>query len=180
MATHASPSETTSEATSDTTSGTTTEEPSEPVEPETTETTEPTQDASDDATDDATTAPTPNFRGLCKAFQANDKAGAGKSLDSAAFTALAALAALATTAAGQSAVVDGAGSSVAADTRGIRACDDEREDESEEGVGELGLAHGPAILSGSRFYRQVPAHALGACRHSPVARYATPPSRPAR
>ena len=78
VAKDASPSETTSE----TTGGTTTETPSEPVEPESTEPTE-------DATDDATAAPTPNFRGLCKAFQANDKSGAGTSLDSAAFAALA-------------------------------------------------------------------------------------------
>jgi hypothetical protein len=35
------------------------------------------------------TRPTPNLRGLCKAYQATDRSRAGKSLDSAAFTALA-------------------------------------------------------------------------------------------
>src|SRR5688572_11758431 len=36
-----------------------------------------------------TTGPTPSFKGLCNAFQATDHSAHGKSLDSAAFTALA-------------------------------------------------------------------------------------------
>jgi hypothetical protein len=38
---------------------------------------------------ETTAPPTPNLEGLCKAFQASDKAAHGKALDSAAFTALA-------------------------------------------------------------------------------------------
>lgn len=55
----------------------------------TTETTEtPTEtETSTETTTEA--APTPSFEGLCKAYQATDHAAHGKSLDSAAFTALA-------------------------------------------------------------------------------------------
>ena len=52
-----------------------------------TESTEPTEDAETETAESAT--PTPNFRGLCKAYQATDHSAHGKSLDSAAFTALA-------------------------------------------------------------------------------------------
>jgi hypothetical protein len=90
VAKHATPSETTTETTSDTTTGTTSGTTTEPVEPGTSETSEPVESGTAEPTGDATAAPTPSFRGLCKAFQANDKSGAGKALDSAAFTALAA------------------------------------------------------------------------------------------
>lgn len=40
-------------------------------------------------TESDTTGPTPSFKGLCNAFQATDHSAHGKSLDSAAFTALA-------------------------------------------------------------------------------------------
>ena len=60
----------------------------------TTEVTEPTEstEAAETETPTETTteaAPTPNFEGLCKAYQATDHSAHGKSLDSAAFTALA-------------------------------------------------------------------------------------------
>ena len=45
-----------------------------------------------EATDDPTASPTPNLTGLCTAFQATDRSDNGTSLDSAAFTALAAAA----------------------------------------------------------------------------------------
>lgn len=44
------------------------------------------------ATDTGTSSPTPNVEGLCRAFQATDRSAHGSSLDSAAFTALAAAA----------------------------------------------------------------------------------------
>jgi hypothetical protein len=57
----------------------------------------PTEDASDGAgeaeagesTETTEAAPTPSFKGLCKAYQATDRSKAGNSLESAAFTALA-------------------------------------------------------------------------------------------
>ena len=64
----------------------------------TTEVTEPTESTEAEETETAETettettteaAPTPNFEGLCKAYQATDHSAHGKSLDSAAFTALA-------------------------------------------------------------------------------------------
>jgi hypothetical protein len=51
--------------------------------------TESTTGATTESPETATSTPTPNFEGLCKAFQANDKSAHGKALDSAAFTALA-------------------------------------------------------------------------------------------
>lgn len=39
-------------------------------------------------TEASSVAPTPSFKGLCKAFLANDKSAHGKALESAAFTAL--------------------------------------------------------------------------------------------
>jgi hypothetical protein len=59
---------------------------------ESTETTtaDPAETADETVGETETTAPpTPNLEGLCKAFQASDKAAHGKALDSAAFTALA-------------------------------------------------------------------------------------------
>lgn len=56
---------------------------SETVDP--TETTQPADNAS--ATESA--SPTPSFKGLCKAYQNGNRQTRGKSLDSAAFTALA-------------------------------------------------------------------------------------------
>lgn len=56
---------------------------------------EPTAVASETTADSATseatsaTAATPNYAGLCTAYQASDKSAPGKALDSAAFTALA-------------------------------------------------------------------------------------------
>lgn len=61
-----------------------------PTTEETTATT--TEATATEATTEAETeseTATPNLEGLCKAFQANDKSLHGKSLDSAAFTALA-------------------------------------------------------------------------------------------
>ncbi len=73
-----------------------TPKPTEATEPtetaETTEsgvgTTETTESAETESPSESA-APTPNFRGLCNAFQATDRSAHGKSLDSAAFTALA-------------------------------------------------------------------------------------------
>lgn len=53
---------------------------------------DPSESAEAGTSDDAETSgatPTPSFKGLCKAYQATDRSKAGKSLDSAAFTALA-------------------------------------------------------------------------------------------
>jgi hypothetical protein len=52
---------------------------------------EPTESAESSETAETaeTSSPTPSFRGLCTAYQATDRAAHGKSLDSAAFTALA-------------------------------------------------------------------------------------------
>ena len=53
---------------------------------------DPSESAEAGTSDDAETSgatPTPSFKGLCKAYQAKDRTSAGKSLDSAAFTALA-------------------------------------------------------------------------------------------
>lgn len=60
-----------------------------PTETTTTETTESTEAAETETPTETTTeaTPTPNFEGLCKAYQATDR-DHGKSLDSAAFTAL--------------------------------------------------------------------------------------------
>jgi hypothetical protein len=58
----------------------------------TTETTESTEAAETETPTESTTesaTPTPSFEGLCKAYQATDRSDHGKSLDSAAFTALA-------------------------------------------------------------------------------------------
>lgn len=58
----------------------------------TTETTEATEAAETETPTESTTesaTPTPSFEGLCKAYQATDRSDHGKSLDSAAFTALA-------------------------------------------------------------------------------------------
>ena len=63
----------------------------------------PTDTATDEAETDAA-SPTPNLEGLCKAFQASDKAEPGKALDSAAFTALETAAAADTAAAGDVAI----------------------------------------------------------------------------
>ena len=63
-----------------------------PTETTTTETTESTEAAETETPTETTTesaTPTPNFEGLCKAYQATDHSAHGKSLDSAAFTALA-------------------------------------------------------------------------------------------
>lgn len=65
--------------------------------PKPTETTEATTSPTDDvteseqaeATETPEATPTPSFEGLCKAYQATDRTKAGKSLDSAAFAALA-------------------------------------------------------------------------------------------
>jgi len=60
-----------------------------PSETETaTETPTETESAETEGADEST-APTPNFEGLCKAFQATDRSLKGSSLTSAAFTALA-------------------------------------------------------------------------------------------
>lgn len=53
---------------------------------------DPSESAEAGTSDDAETSgatPTPSFKGLCKAYQATDRSKAGKSLDSAAFAALA-------------------------------------------------------------------------------------------
>ena len=55
--------------------------------PTTSEESAETEKSDDAETSEAT--PTPSFEGLCRAYQATDRAKAGKSLDSAAFTALA-------------------------------------------------------------------------------------------
>lgn len=59
---------------------------------ETTGATEATEAAETETPTESTTesgTPTPSFEGLCKAYQATDRSDHGKSLDSAAFTALA-------------------------------------------------------------------------------------------
>jgi hypothetical protein len=62
----------------------------EPTATESAVTEAPTTDATTTESPEGESAtPTPNFEGLCKAFQANDKSAHGKALDSAAFTALA-------------------------------------------------------------------------------------------
>jgi hypothetical protein len=65
-------------STESTSSATVTEDASESAETET-----------PDGTESSTATPTPSFKGLCKAYQATDRSRAGKSMDSAAFTALA-------------------------------------------------------------------------------------------
>jgi hypothetical protein len=82
------------EAVARTPKATETTTPTSPSSPTSLTSSAPAEDASDEteepgAAESTEAAPTPSFRGLCKAYQATDRSKAGKALDSAAFTALA-------------------------------------------------------------------------------------------